>query len=363
MLTVLIKAQTKTHSQQFVELRTHFGEPIIYSDSLGSTLTKTFIAANIRWGIQSQATSSQNILLAYPAYGIGLYHVNLSNPDTLGRPWALYGFYSAPIFRWGKLSLGYDLALGIAWNFSKFNFITNNKMDLIGSNLNAYFNGGLFLKYEISNRLDLSLAVDFTHFSNGAVNMPNKGMNLRGVNGSLSYHFMTHSNQAYKRADFESLSIPKFKKYNEIDITTSLGGKATTTRYQTGPIYLATTTEVDFYHHYQCIGKYGAGLDMFYDNSLSESYLSTLPTPTNKFMFVGIHLSHELRFSKLGVVTQAGTYLYRGSAAKGWFFFRLSLQYYLSSNLYAGVSLKTANGFKADYITLGLGYRFVLRKQ
>lgn len=348
-------------SHQYFELKPHFGVPIIYSDSLSSTLSTTFYASDLRWGFQSNGERSQDQFLNFPNYGFGIYHAFLKNPDTLGRPWAAYFFYSAPVIRWNKLSINYEAAIGIAWNFSKFDPLTNNKMDLIGSDINAYFNGGISMIYQINNRLDLGAAVDFTHFSNGALNTPNKGMNLRGGNLFIRYNFINGGKpEPYHRAEMADEDLSKIKKYNVLSIHTAIGGKATTAQYGSGPIYFTSSTVVDYFRAYHHIGKYGAGVDLFYDNSISEDYRGQeLNALTSKFAFVGIHLSHELVISKFSVVTQAGSYLYKGTPAKGWFFFRLNLRYNFTKKFYAGIALKTANGFKADYIETGLGYNIL----
>lgn len=355
-------AQSDKHiTHQYFELKPHFGVPIIYSDSLSSTLNSPFYATDIRWGIQTDGERLQDQALRFPTYGLGLYHAFLSNPDTLGQPWAVYFFYSGPIARWKKFSLNYEAALGVAWNFSKFDPVTNNKMDLIGSSVNAYFNGGLNIKYQISQRLDLGAAVDFTHFSNGSMNTPNKGMNLRGGNMFLRYYFNTGDKSTpFYRAKLIDRDLDKMKKYNVISLSTAIGGKATTARYGSGPIYFASSTVLDYFRAYRYIGKYGAGIDFFYDNSIIEDYPGQeIGSPTSKFAFVGIHLSHELVVSKLSLVTQAGTYLYKGTPAKGWFFFRLNLRYNFTEKIYFSTSLKTANGFKADYIETGFGYNII----
>jgi hypothetical protein len=356
-------AQQKTKRQHyFFEIKPHFGQPIIYSDSLTSTLNKSFFAGDLRWGVQTNGERNQDQFLAFPTYGIGVYHAYLNSPDTLGRPWAAYFFYSAPIFRGQRFTLGYEAALGVAWNFSKFDPETNNKNDLIGSAVNAYFNGGLFIKYRLSNRLDLGAAVDFTHFSNGAMQTPNKGMNLRGGNISLAYHFNPASANLGEpqRAELVKENLDKIQKSNEINFKVAIGGKATTKEYGTGPIYFASAYVLDFRRRYSWIGKYGAGLDLIYDSSISEDYEGEENTPHSKYMFLGIHLGHELIISNLSVVTQAGTYLYKGTPAKGWFFFRLQLNYHFLPNWSASIALKTANGFKADFIEFGLGHRFAL---
>ncbi len=360
--TILFGQKLEKRQHYFVEIKPHFGQPIIYSDSLTSTLNKSFFAGDIRWGTQTNGERNQDQFLGFPTYGLGLYHAYLSSPDTLGRPWAAYFFYSGPIFRLSRFTIGYEAALGVAWNFAKFDSETNSKNDLIGSAVNAYFNGGLFLKYRLSNRLDIAAAVDFTHFSNGAMQTPNKGMNLRGGNVSLTYNFNTSgkSQKDFERAAVEKKKLDKIVKYYEIDLTGAFGGKATNSEYGTGPIYFTSSMTLDFNKRYHWIGKYGIGLDGFYDYSLSEDYSDVANTPQSKYMFLGIHLSHELIISKVSLLTQAGTYLWKGSQAKGWFFFRLQVKYHFLPNWYAGIALKTSNGFKADYLEFGIGHRFKL---
>ena len=362
-----LQAQTRQkRAYHYIEIKPHFGEPIIYSDSLTSTLNKSFFAGDIRWGTQTNGERDQDQYLAFPVYGIGLYHAYLNSPDTLGRPWALYGFYSGPIFRFKRFSVNYEIALGVAWHFSKWNPETNNKNDLIGSAVNAYFNGGVQLKYRISERLDIGAAIDFTHFSNGAMQTPNKGMNLRGGNISLAYNFNTAKERPvnYQRPEMKAEpEKEKIHKFYEVNLTTAIGGKATTKEYGTGPIYFASSFVADFVKRYSWTGKFGAGLDWFTDNSISEAYTDVANTPYSKYMFVGIHLSHELIISKVSALTQAGTYLWKGTEAKGWFFFRLHLKYHFHPDWYLAFGLKTANGFKADYIEWGIGHRFQLGKK
>jgi len=362
-IAISVQAQeVQKRTYHFVELKPHFGQPIIYSDSLTSTLNKSFFAGDVRWGVQTNGERNQDQFLAFPTYGIGLYHAYLSSPDTLGRPWALYFFYSAPIFRTERFTFGYEAALGVAWNFAKFDPETNSKNDLIGSAVNAYFNGGLFLKYKLTNRFDIGAAVDFTHFSNGAMQTPNKGMNLRGGNVSLAYHFTPRVKKGILagRAELKPKDLGGIEKYNEININAAIGGKATTKEYGSGPKYFASSLIVDFNRRYSWIGKFGAGLDWIYDSSLSEDYEGEENTPHSKYMFLGLHLGHELIISKVSVVTQAGTYLIKGTPAKGWFFFRLQLKYSFTPNWSASIALKTANGFKADFIEFGIGHRFQL---
>ncbi len=344
----------------FVQSQGFYGTPIIYSDSLDKTLESPFFAQSFRFGVQSDGEIVQNQLLGFPKYGIGFFHAKL-NQDTLGAPWAAYMYISLPIIRKNKFLIDLDLATGIGWNFTKFNSITNNKNDLVGSDFTAHFLLGIVASYRISNRLVLDAGGEFLHFSNGNLQTPNKGMNLYAAHLGLSYLFNLPSGDNFEYAKLERKTISPISKYNEMDFTLSYGGKATNQAYGRGPIYPIASFIVDFYRRYNWIGKYGGGLDFIYDSSLKEDYLTSVSA--SKLMFVGVTIAHELYVSKFSLQTQIGTYLYKGTQAKGAFYFRVGLKYYCTENFYLNTTLKTANGFKADFIEFGLGYSLKFKGQ
>ncbi len=353
-------AQKQKRQHYYTQIQGIYGKPIIYSDSLGSTLETPFFAGNFRLGVQTNGEKNQDQFLGFPKYGIGLFHANLNNIDTLGNPWAAYVFFEAPIFRSGNFSLNYDAALGLGWGFSEYDSITNNQNDLIGSDITAYFSIGLMAEYRISPRVSANAGMSFIHFSNGTLQTPNKGMNLYAGNIGLSYYFQRPTTNSYKPASLKKQDFQKITKYNEMDFTYSISGKTTNKEYGRGPEYFVSSFVMDFYRRYHWVGKLGGGIDLIYDSSLKEDY--TEEVSASKFMFVGVHIGHELIISKVSLIGNIGTYIYKGTPAKGSFFFRVGLKYYATKNIYANLTLKTANGFRADFIEFGLGYRLSFEK-
>ncbi|RLD41659.1 MAG: hypothetical protein DRI86_12995 [Bacteroidetes bacterium] len=343
----------------YLQSQAFYGIPIIYSDSLDQTLQKSFIGGSFRIGVQSDGEFVQNQLLGFPKYGFGVFHTHL-NKDTLGSPWAAYIFTTIPIIRKKKFLFELDMATGLGWHFAKFDSITNNQNDLVGSDFTAYFSLGAITSYRISNRLILDIGADFIHFSNGNLQTPNKGMNLYAAHMGLSYLFNMSNGESFEYASLTKKNIKPIVKHNELDFTFNIGGKATNHEYGMGPIYPIYAFTTNFYRRYNWIGKYGGGIDVIYDSSLKEDYSTEVST--SKLMFVGITVAHELYVSKFALQTQIGTYLYKGTSAKGAFYFRIGLKYYIIDNFYLNLTLKTANGFKADFIEFGMGYNIKLSK-
>lgn len=358
-ISIVVNAQKQRPKHFYLQTQGFYGTPIIYSDSLDKTLQTPFFAGSFRLGVQSDGEIVQNQKLGFPRYGIGVFHAHL-NKDTLGSPWAAYLFTDLPIIRKNKFLLSVDMGAGLGWNFSKFDSITNDQNDLIGSDITAYFSFGAIASYRISNRFIIDIGAELIHFSNGKIQTPNKGMNLYAAHIGTSYLFNMPKSGEFKYATLEKKEITPIVKYNELDFTLSFGGKATEHEYGTGPIYPIYDLVLNFYRRYNWIGKYGGGIDLMYDSSLKEDY--TTDVSASKLMYVGITVAHELYFSKFVFQTNIGTYLYKGTPAKGKFYFRIGWKYYFTEDFYGNITLKTANGFKADFIEFGLGYSLKFKK-
>jgi len=59
----------------------------------------------------------------------------------------------------------------------------------------------------------------------------------------------------------------------------------------------------------------------------------------------------------MSVGTQVGFYVWKGMPAKGNFYIRAAFKYDISEHFFYNLSLKSANGLKADFIETGFGFR------
>lgn len=342
----------------FCDTKTHIGKPIPYSDSLHESLTNYYYSIDLRFGINSFDRMPQDALMNYSIYGVGITHYQM-NSDTIGNPIALYGYYESPIFvNKEKSKVGFNLTAGIAFHFNHFDIVYNPKNDVIGAKLNVYFNLGLWNAIKINERLDLLSSIDFTHFSNGTTKTPNKGLNLYGGNLGLRYNFQfLEKKETFKRGKENIKKYMPLKPYYEFDILAAIGGKTIINPTYDAPVYLCSTISMDFNRRYTWVRKYGIGADVFFDYSLVNDYPNETDIPYSRFTFIGIHGNQEYVVGDIALILQLGTYLWKGMKAKGDFYIRAGLRYDLNKHLFLNLSLKSANGMKADYIELGMGYR------
>jgi hypothetical protein len=62
-----------------------------------------------------------------PYYGFGLSVGNFYNPLEIGYPVSIYGVLGIPVFRVNKFELYYEMQFGTAFNWVKYDSITNPK--------------------------------------------------------------------------------------------------------------------------------------------------------------------------------------------------------------------------------------------
>ncbi len=113
-----------------------------------------------------------------PYYGAGISVGNFFNPEEIGYPVSLYGILGIPIFRANRFELYSEMQFGVAFNWEKYDSITNPKNLVIGGGMTVHLNLGLNAFYAITNNLDLGAGIGFIHFSNGGFERPNNGFNI-----------------------------------------------------------------------------------------------------------------------------------------------------------------------------------------
>ena len=360
-LALNLFSQNDKREHYFVQSKVHYGKPIAYSDSLSpEELNSNFFGADFRIGVQADGERTFDQYLGFQQYGVGIFHANLNN-EILGNPWGAYMFIAIPFYSSGKFSIYGEGSIGLGFGFNEYDSITNPKNDVVGSDINAFFSMATKAAYRINDRFMIDAGVGFLHFSNGTLKTPNKGLNMYSGQLGLTYFFNSKKQDVFVPAQKIKKDLPKVIKQNEMTFVYSAGGKSSLKEYGNPPKYFMSSVVVDFYHRYHHIGKFGGGVDYVYDGTYALDY--TEPQSADKYSFVSIHASHELYFSKFAFVAHLGTYLWKGTPGKGAIFARVGLRYYIADHFIANLTLKTENGFKADFIEFGLGYRLSFDKK
>ena len=290
----------------------------------------------------------------YPDWGFSFVHQN-AHYDVLGKNYGLYGHFN---FYFLKRNIFFRIGQGIAYNTNPFDLDKNFKNNAYGTHLlsSTY----LMLNYNKQNlfkNFGVQAGIALVHYSNGNFKAPNSSTNAFTVNFGVQYSIADERNSEYI-SDSLLKKISEPIKYNFV----LRGGLNESDYLNLGqhPFFVASAF-ADKRLSYKSTLQLGA--DFFYLPFLKKEmeYLSVaFPSFGVKgdedFKRVGIFAGHELRISKLAVVSQLGYYVYYPYDFEGRTYIRAGLKYYLSERLFSAITLKS-HGAKVEGVEFGLGIR------
>ena len=358
----------------FISLRADYGSVLNTNEFVAGTNLKgepikNFSSFSMKIGNQTIGKNDWEHLCNFPSYGLAFYTAIFDYNKEIGQPFAIYGFWDAPFHRWKSSAFMYQIEFGYAFNWKEYDKNSNYYNISEGSNGTAYIGLGLKYDYLIDKQIKVSLGGSFTHFSNGAIRKPNKGINLASPNISVSYLLKPMPDINRKR-DL------KYQKNNEIFFALGTGIKEGSYSYSETLLlndpypnisYFVMSLSTAYMRQYSFKSKAGAGINLIYDEWIGSSLnidslgnaKKVLGKGSDRFTF-GIFGAHEFCIDRLSILTQLGCYVWQKdtSEKKPLINERVGVKYHFKNNLFAGVNIYAHNCSKADFLEWNIGYRF-----
>lgn len=326
-------------------------------------------------------------LFGFPSLSVGLlladYHrINMQRKTTAyrsgtGRMLAVYAAFSRDLFRSKRFSLYYRFENGLGWCSRPYDGFTNEDNEFVGSPLSIYFGFGLYAGYRVAQQWELTLGGEFKHFSNGALDRPNKGINTAGASIGAKYYIQP--DEAVRNAGIRSSFVPYFfvdfsagwdmnslmgKWLISIDPSKAVAGEYRTKQFK---IYSGATFHAAAMYRYGVRYASGIGLDYSY-----VPYIHTLQGDDEQFGYmdesyskhvVAIGLCHEVYYKRLAMHMGLAYYLHRRLGGIDVEYGKpynetLGIKYALtrSGNVYLGYHVR-AHLFRADHMEFKVGFR------
>ena len=333
-----------------------YGISMVDEDTKNLAGTNSFLSIDFRAGYQTIGKNVYDQLWRYPKWGIGYYGVSLYNDTLFGVPNAAFLYIDIPFNKWDpnrKWNFSYSIAGGLSFNFRPNNPQDNPFNTLIGSYNNVYIDLGFWANYRINPSFDAKFGVSFVHFSNGASNLPNMGMNLLGAKVILEHNVVRERPVVHVRED-----IPKWDKRHGLFIYQAVGSKQLTSD---GTKYINTTTSLAYKYWMSYKSQLIGQIDAFYDssNNSGEPGREMVPewdrtNPANLWS-VGAFVGYEAVYNRLSFVCGWGYYVWRNYEYSKNSYQRFGIRYRVYEGLAVGIGLK-ARTFAADYIEISVGY-------
>ena len=294
----------------------------------------------------------------------------------MGNTISFYGQFARPLIRTSHFETDYALNFGLCWSHLKYNVIDNIDNELIGSRWNIFFGAGIHGTWHFLQDWGLRMGIDYYHYSNGALNRPNKGANFVGATIGLVY-------QPYYEASIphHSTSAKKFEKYWYLNPYIGIGGRTLMeewqmTQFSSTPddpdyrtdsfkCYWAYSFGTDVMYRYARRWASGIGVDVFYgtyDGRVQEICQKRGDDSTISPWSVGIAAKHEAFFGPLSLNVSLGLYLYRhmgkwSKELEKQYYERVGINYRFKklSELKIGINIK-AHKTKADLTEVVISY-------
>lgn len=301
--------------------------------------------------------------------------------SRMGVVTALYGGFLRDVYRSGRWRVGYKFGngLGIASRFYRKSDNADN--ELIGSRWNVFLDIGFYAKYLLTPHLEATLGADYMHFSNSALDRPNKGANTVGLSAGLTYYPEAQTNAPRVGRSREDYKEKRFY----VEASAGWLGKtlqddwvfhywmdgAGDAKYRTShfTIHHGVTALVAPMYRYSRRYASGLGLDYSYAAYASRlAYLDALRGQTqykHSRHVVGLTLRHEVFFRRVSLAMGLGVYLHRkmgytADVDEKPYYETIGLRYNVpgtGNRLFLGYQVK-AHFTKADCMQLCVGWRF-----
>lgn len=283
-----------------------------------------------------------------PAWGItGLFIPNI-NP-VVGSAAAVFPYYYLPLTADRRVQLNLKIGAGLGLLSKRYDRIENHKNNAISTRLNAAIQLGLDLRVKILSRLHWETGLFITHFSNGAVRMPNLGLNFITLSSGMSYRLAAEQGPRAKSVNFVRNKNIRWSIFAGAGIKQSKVGQ--------GNVLPAITVQLLGEKRLSRKFSLGAGAELNYNKALPLVYeaknkVAGPATPLRG----GLLLSTAFHFGRMDVYAQVGGYVLDPLLLDGRIFNRFGIRHEVSHRLKVNLSLRTHYA-KADHFELGLIYR------
>jgi hypothetical protein len=241
----------------------------------------------------------------------------------------------------------FSTACGLAFHFNPYDQVENPQNIFLGTANNCYIDLRFRLNYYLSPKWVPNISFDMKHFSNGAIRLPNLGVNLLLLSAGV----------IYRPAGFEpvenSLKTPEFIRHNQYNIALIIGTK----NFVDGqPNYTKAALGVNWLRAMSYKHRLGMGLDIFYLDGVGER-LGTKTSLSNSFSVAAVASWEWVITKRLYVPVGLGVYLNRNKLndERRAYYERIGLRYRFDNNMFAGVTIK-AHLEVADFVEWTVGF-------
>lgn len=307
----------------------------------------------------------------YPRLGIGLQYLHIMNRNELGHPLSVYGFYDGNYLRLKNFELTSRLSAGLAYGLTTYDPNDVLPNDIICTKVNSFIELGIGMAFRLNESLFIEPGFRLTHFSNGNIREPQKGINITSysiglrsyLNGpppapiKMSLNKPQHRHEMIAFIGVASRQIEFHTQENDWSIETY------------GMNYLMTNIHLGYNYEMTRRFKLGGGVDLIYDGTNGQRESAKIGVPDKGAVAfedklgVAVFISGETAINQLSVVTTLG-YMVAGTryeSSSSRFEQRLGFKYHFYEHYFAGINVRSYHFRAAKALEFNVGVRKYLK--
>ncbi len=317
------------------------------SPVLGNTAVYT---VNIGIGGRMVGPQYWKNYLKNPYFGLKIGFDRIDN-SVVGNRASLAAYIEQPFARTRHWDFGFMFAFGLSYLEKTYDSVGNPQNMFIGSHLNALINLGLTANWHVTDKLTMYSSINFTHSSNGTIQLPNKGVNIAQLELGAKVNFHPYSPQDMQ-PPATLVATSGLERKNSVFINFSPVYNSSRKSWEH---YFSTSMSVGYRRKFHPCFAYGAGVDLMYDASLEQAHEPNLPENNYAVSGYGLLEAYWGRFSLRGAV---GYYAWRGCDFALPFYERIGVYYNITKHQYIGASIK-AHAAHAQFLEWTYGVALV----
>jgi hypothetical protein len=351
VIAFLLLFASKSRCQTELSLNSNYGWLMAHRKEMHRITQGHSYGFNIQVGNEVNGEKEWHKLYLMPETGFCFSYLNLGNNQELGNAYGFFIQMRLPVSRNNNWMQGFSLGTGIGYLNKPFNIDENRFNTAIGSKINA----GIFLeyqfKYALSKNLIADLGLRMTHYSNGAYQIPNLGVNIPGICIGLTYREGTYKGFG------ENPEKYKLQERTKRETQLVLIGAMRESFPATGPKYGVLGMGMSENFRISDKSSLLLGAEYFYNASMRKQLkeFKGIEAKNSDLQSFGISAGYGMHFGDMFLLFQMGHYLADEHLVNGPWYHRVGMRHKIKGHLLGTINLKT-HFAKADYFEFGLGW-------
>jgi hypothetical protein len=335
-----------------------FGRIVQHSPKFKASVRSWSASTELNIQQQTRGNKAWHITHKLPTLGLALTYANFGDPDIFGEAYSIMPNIAfgnrARCKKWYSF---FRVGMGIAWLTKPFDALTNNTNTVIGQNLNNItdLRGGM--GFWLSPNMELVAGASITHYSNGALQLPNLGINVPMLNVAMRYTLSPVTN--YEKTE-PSISGRRWHGFAQLDYGT------TEQIVEGGPKYFNAGATVGALYDFSPLHHFFGGVTYEYSQTAYHWVAYQYPQESAESLFdrssrVAIFVGDEFRFGQFSFALALGGYVKQSDLTPFVVYEKLIWRYYFlpekQAHPYINIQMK-AHLTAAEYFSIGGGYLF-----